>query len=430
MTKKTKPFLLTTLLVMMGKAGGALVPFLIAFFYGASPTTDAFFFAYSLIAALLMIFSHVYETSLVPFIVEREENIQKEMALVLCALALGLPLCLILGLGTGLFVPSLLIRQSMPEETSLLIGRLFMEMLPGLMLAVLISAYQGFFYARKNFWFPSVSTLIRTITMIAFLILGRQKLGIHSLTLGFVAGEILRWAAAHVVLNRQGTLRYTIPSGEFQKVLGFFQEAGFQILALVAVSIIPLADQWSAAPLGPGKLSLFNYADRLLQIPYLLFFYGFTQVFFSFWSETHVKEGRAVFFKKTQRDICLVFWAILAAVVILWAAAKPVIQILFFKSYLTELQRVQLTEIFRWLSLAFLPGILRALYARVLVILRESKTYFYQAWVELLAKVGLNVLFTSRFGIVGLAMSTLTVYSLTTAWFYFYVKGQTHKEKA
>lgn len=420
--KQKKPFLLTSVLVMLGKAGGVLVPFFIAMFYGASPTTDAFFFAYSIIAAFLMIFLHVYETSLVPFIVERKENFREEVPLVLCALALGLPLCAVLGLGTGLLLPHFL--QASVPETAALIGRLFMEMMPGLLFAVLTAAYQGFFYARKNFWFPSISTLLRTLIMLSFLVLGRKTLGIHSLTAGFVTGEVLRWIAAHALLNRYGKISYSIPAGEFKKVYEFLHQAGFQILALIAISVMPLADQWAAAPLGAGNLSLFNYADRLLQIPYLLFFYGFTQIFFSFWSEIYVREGNTLFFQKIRKDIGRVFCGILAVVALLWIASAPVVQIVFFKAHLTEAQRFQLTDIFRWLTLGFLPGILRILYGRVLVILKKSRTYFYQAWIELLVKVGLNFLLARKFGITGLAMATAAVYSLTTIWFFFYVKAQ------
>ncbi|MBI3307422.1 MAG: polysaccharide biosynthesis C-terminal domain-containing protein, partial [Candidatus Omnitrophica bacterium] len=184
----------------------------------------------------------------------------------------------------------------------------------------------------------------------------------------------------------------------------------------------PLVDQWAAAPLGAGKLSLFSYADRLLQVPYLLFFYGFTQVFFSFWSDSRIDKEPARFFEKVRKDMRIVFAGAIVLVLIMQAVADPMFRIIFQRSNLTEAQMHQLIDIFRWLALGFPVGILRILYGRILIIIKKSSIYFYQAWLELAVKIVLNFFFAAWFGITGLPMATFVVYSLTTLWFYLYLK--------
>ncbi len=423
--EQKKPFISTTIWVLLGRAGGVLIPFLIALLWGAGPATDAFFFAYAIIFSLQNIFAHIFEASLVPFIVERKDAPEKSMSFTLGALKASFPLMSLFSIGLAFALPFILrLSPSVHPETSLLVSRLYWEMLPGLLMAALVSAYQGFFYAHKNFWFPAVSPLFRTMMMALFFIFLRGPLGVHSLTLGFLAGETARWACAHWLLAREERIRFSVPPEDFRKVLEFFRQASFQFLALLAMNILPLTDQWAAAPLGPGGLSLFNYADRLLQVPYLLFFYGFTQIFLSFWAESFQKEESGVFYQKVGKDMRVVFAGAAALVFFLWIAASPLVKLIFMRSNLTEPQLLELTGIFRWLAAGFLPGILRILYGRVLIIIKKSRFYFLQCWVELFLKVGFNFIFADWFGIRGLAMATAAVYAVTAVWLYLYLKIQ------
>lgn len=424
MTEK-KPFLTTTILALLGRSGGVLVPVFVAFFMGAESGTDAFFFAYAIIFALQSIFAHIFEAALVPYVVERKENSGNSTAFTLKVLKFVFPLMALISMGVGFLLLFLLnLKSSIPPQTAKLIPGLYWEMLPGLLTAVLVSAYQGFFYAHKKFWFPSISPIFRTVTMIIFFLLGKDSIGIHALTLGFTVGEVLRWGAAHWLLTRSNDLRKPDASDDYHQVKDFLKQAGYQFLVMIAFNVMPLADQWAAVPLGSGKLSLFNYADRLVQVPYLLFSYGFTRVFLSFWSENHLKENFQTFFKKVERDMRVVFLGAAVLVLPLYFFSVSLIHLIFIRSNLTLEQLGHVAEIFRWLVIGFLPGILRVLYGRVLMIIRKSKFYFFQSSAELIMKIALNLLFTSWFGIAGLAMATALIYTVTALWLYLYLKRQ------
>lgn len=424
-----KPFISTTFWVLLGRAGGVLVPFLTAFFMGAGPATDAFFFSYAVIFALQSIFAHIFESALVPFLSERKADAGRSAAFTLSALKKIYPIMIVLSAGLGVLLPFLLgLNSAISSETAGMIPRLYWELFPGLLLAALISAYQGFFYAHQNFWFPSISPLFRTVLMVGFFIFGRERLGIHSLTLGFAAGEIFRWAAAHWILTRNAAFKAGNTAESHDKIEDFFRQASFQFIAVAAISALPLADQWAAVPLGPGNLSLFNYADRFIQVPYLLFFYGFTQVFLSFWSDSHVKEAFQVFFSKVKKDMRTVFLGASALVLVLWFLANPLITLLFEHSNLTDEQLAVLSWIFRWMLIGFVPGILRLLYGRVLMILRKSVFYSVQSCVELAVKIILNLLFAPRFGVAGLAMATAVTYGFTVVWQYVYLNKYSSKK--
>ncbi len=423
--KLKRPFLSTALWTALGRLGGLMIPFCIAMIFGATPETDAFFFAYSVIFALLNVFGHVFESALVPHLARRKaepEEVNRLAGDILrtcLPLAAGISLAIAAGLGPGLQV-----WGGLEAHGAHLTGRLFLEMTPGFLLAILVAHHHSFFCVYKQFWFAALSPLIRACVMLAAVFLFHKPFGIHALSLGFSAGEILRWMAAYGLMRRLTPARLLFPGPGSTAHAGFFlREAGFQILALFAVNLAPLADQWFAAPLGGGSLSLLNYADRLLQIPYLLFINGLLQVFLSFWSDDYHVSAPEDFARRIRRDARVVLLAAFVLGGILWLLRTPLIELIFTRSGLALAQRDLLAGIFGWLALALIPGMIRLFYARVLFVVNRSRFYALQAWAEFLCKVALNYFLCLRYGIMGIAMATLINYGFASVWLHVALDG-------
>ena len=68
-----KDIISTTLLTIFGRAGGMLIPFIIARYFGANNETDSFFLAYSIVFYIANIFSPSLERLIVPFINENQK---------------------------------------------------------------------------------------------------------------------------------------------------------------------------------------------------------------------------------------------------------------------------------------------------------------------------------------------------------------------
>ncbi len=416
---KKRPFFSTAVLSILGRSGGFLIPFVIAAVYGANPSTDAFFFAYAIVLSLINIFSHIFESALVPYLVERKASPERVSAFANGILWLALPAALLMAGAIGL-VLFLFTQGRNPEFSSLIVSLLF-EMIPSFLLSILVAESHSLFLAYKRFWFPAFSPFFRSLAMILSWLGFHSSLGIHALTLGFLAGEILRFLIAIFLLKRLPRRPWKIPPADFQEIFAFYRQAGFQVLALAAINLMFLVDQGFALPFGEGKISLINYADRLLQAPYLLFFNGIVQVFLPFWSEGY-QENVPLFWARVKKDVRVVFWAALGFTVLLWIFRYGIIQVTFFLGKFSRLERLELTAVFGWLALGFLPGVLSVLYARVLFILRKSRLYCLQIWAGFAVKIFLNSIFSRRFGLEGIALSTFLVYSLSALWLHFYIQ--------
>lgn len=71
MAKGWTVFLSTPIFAVMGRAGGMIIPFFIAYCYGVSKETDAFFFSYAFVFFAGALFQQVLESVLVPYFAEQ-----------------------------------------------------------------------------------------------------------------------------------------------------------------------------------------------------------------------------------------------------------------------------------------------------------------------------------------------------------------------
>ncbi|OGW72583.1 MAG: hypothetical protein A2Y02_01460 [Omnitrophica bacterium GWA2_52_12] len=423
MTSK-RPFFETTVLAVLGRIGGLLVPFLAATIYGASPETDAFFFAYMLAFVFLTLFSSIFEATLIPYLTEHGQMASRTRAICFEVARRLFPGMALLGLGLAGVLGPLLRAGGWDTGVAAKVVWFFAELQLLLWAGFATAAFQGVFLQQKVFWFGALSPLLRSAIAILSMVFLHRPLGVHALTAGFAAGEAARcvWAWQ---LYRQ---KFSAPaSGHAAHVPGwprglFFKDAMFQTLALLAVNLMVLADQWFAALAGPARVSLLSYADRLVQIPYLLFLSGLLNIFHIDWSFAQDK-ARGEFWRKMRRDTGVVFIAAFSTALFMGATSGLWINFFYGTQKISLQDRITLQGVFTWYALGLGPGLVRLLLGRALVALRASKVYLIQCWIELGLNCILNAVFVRLWGVEGIALSTALVYSFSMIWILFYLRS-------
>ncbi|MBI3313091.1 MAG: polysaccharide biosynthesis C-terminal domain-containing protein [Candidatus Omnitrophica bacterium] len=423
-----RPFLSISIFTLLGRSGGLVIPFFIAMIYGASWQTDSFFLAYNLIFALIGIFVHLFESALIPFLVEHHKDDRLVTGFANSVLAVSLGPMTFLSVLIAVGLRPLLQWGSGLETFSIdLVAQIFMCLLPMLFFNVWMASIHSILFARDIFWISAVSPFIRSIVVISFLFFVNQWLGVHALSVGFSFGELVRWAVTFLLLVRLTSWKWRL---EWQRtkslVAGFFREGFLQMLAVLALSLIFVSDQWFASWTGIGHVTLLSYADRLLQIPYILFATAFLQVFLTDWSKTYY-DKRHDFWPKLRRDIGIGFVVSFFLAGLLCFFRQPLVGIVYGTRNLSGEERQVLTAIFGWYAISFCPGVLRLLFGRAIIVIKHSKFYFLQACAELILNILMNYVLMLRFGVVGIAMSTALVQTVSSAWLYGYLKYQKDK---
>lgn len=420
---KKRPFFSTSVFTAIGRAGGFLIPFFIASVFGAGHDTDAFFFAYSLIFALSGVFNYVFESVILPYLSEHPPENEQVFRFANTALFFALPILAVIAFLICAGLPYFLTTVSgWAPETALQVKTFFAEMIPMLLLGVWISQANSLFFHRKIFWLGAFSPLIRSLVVIGFLLGFHRHFGVHILSWGFSAGEFVRWIVTIFLLKKETSWRLSLRwQGPAGRILEFFKQTGFQVIALMAVQLIVVVDQWFAAKMGVGSLSYLTYADRLLQVAYILFLSGLAQVFLSYWAESYYREPE-LFWGQINKDIRGVLKLAVPLTVLMWFLRKPLASIVFHYSKISHDEILKIADIFGWFVVGFVPGLVRLLYGRILLILKKSRFYCFQSWTELILNAFFDYLFGKMFGIAGIAMSTSMVYFISTVWLHFYFK--------
>ncbi|MBI3316515.1 MAG: hypothetical protein HYZ85_00730 [Candidatus Omnitrophica bacterium] len=415
---KRRPFLSTAFWAGVGRIGGLLLPILIAGSYGADFKTDSFFFSYALTITVMSLFSHFFESAMIPHLASDASSSGYAAKLIFAVLGLTLPIYVAAGLALAFLIEPILLISGWKQETAQTVSRLFFEFQPFLWLNLIISAMHGYLYHHGRFGKVAFSPFMRATLVIIFMFAFRHSLGVHALTAGFIAGEIVR------ALWLLPTFLSLLPkpflwpdSACIPFVRRFFKDALLQTLALVAINGMPLINQWFAQMTGEGNLSLLSYADRLVQIPYLLFLAGFLQIFHVDWSAAYI-QPHPHFWDKVQRDTWRVGGISLMIALTLWFLADPIITATYATNRLSNSDREMLISVFRWFVLGLAPGIPRLLLGRGLIAMKKSFFYLGQAWAEILLSVILCSLFVRHWGIQGIAFANMLVYLVSAIWLW------------
>lgn len=428
---KKRPFFSTGVFAIIGRAGGLILPFLIARFFGANNQTDAFFFAYGLVIALTSFFTPLFESILVPLFSKYKKTPDRISDLSNAAVMISLPTVGVISLCVWGLLPWILTHWSgLNDESSQMVVRFYLEMLPMLLIGVWIAGSGSIFYAHHSFWFPAISPAIRFLWVIALMSVFYGKLGMDALTLGFSAGELLRWALGLWILHRLALWKFkTQWHGVKNELKAMFGQVSVQLMAFFAINLIPLSDQFFTSYLGAGSVSLYSYANRLFQVPFQFCLVGMLQVFLSDWSEGFHREERNSLWIRIRRDVRRVLFMSLAVSVLGVLLRDWIVRIAFYYSNLSAEQLGTIASIFGWLIAGFAPAVLHLMYVRILFVTKRSKVFFTQAWLKLVMNILFNYLFMKLFGIQGIAMSSTMVFAVTALWLHIYAEKHILREE-
>lgn len=424
-TKKSRyHFITTPLFAILGRSGGVIILLIMAHLYGATPETDVFFLISGVIVFLAGVFSRFFEAAIIPRIAAYQTQKHRALPVILAALggayaAAGL-VWVILWISLG---PFLQYASGIDPQYLGLSYEVFYYLSAFLFLGITLSLIESLFNSYKLFWVPASSPLIRSVVSIFFMYFGYEKFGIHAISLGYVAGEGARLVFCLLILIRLAGRRFRIRVHEVTLELKLFAGSFLlQIAGVAAVDILPLVDQWFASWLPSGSLSLLNYGDRLMLVADQLFLIGFLQVFLSYWSEQYHQSHFEAFSKRVNRDIRLATLISGGFACLAYSLKGWLVQLCFGRGDLDTVQLEQLTGLFGWLIIGFVPAVVNLLYLRVLFVMKQNRVFFVYSCVQLALKCVSTWFLMKRFGVQGIAMATAVTFILSVVWLHGYIQ--------
>ena len=430
-----KDVVTTSLFAIGGRVLGLLIPFFIAFWFGASGETDVFFLVYTLVYLVSFVLGDTMGEILIPYFSDIRVKGGNAAVQVGRFFVFG-------GVSSALLVALLYViaRRFLPllvpfsERQLSLTFAILGEMAPMVVILFWCNILMAFLNAAKRFALPAFSPAIRSTVTILLIYALKGKLGIHSVALAFVVGETVRlvvlfWRTYLVEGFPLARDAFMWDSGIFRVATTAFFQSGAKVLGTINSTVDRVMASWLVV----GSVSILYYSDRLEMVATLLLAAGTMNVVVSYWSERFSKEG----LDRLLKDVKKTGWAmglVSLGVALLFALlSKPIVRLVLGHGAMSR----EVLEPIRLTLVCYLAGfpfkMVNSILVRTYIVLQRTRILLLQASVSVFLNVIFNLVFMKYLGVAGLALSTSSISALSLGfwiWSLWYLRKNSSGEMA
>jgi peptidoglycan biosynthesis protein MviN/MurJ (putative lipid II flippase) len=411
-------FIWVSLFVLVGKLAGAAKEMAIAWRYGVSGTVDAYVFIFNLVNWPVAVWFSVLTVVLVPLIARLRRDQPAALPrfageLLGFSLVAGLALAVLCSAavwwmgahGSGLK------GQAATEAVYMAVP--LSALLPlGLVISV-ISAWTMALGQHRNTLLEAVPSLV----LLCILMLPQGILP-SALVWGSVAGCALHAASLAWPLWRSGAIAVPVLSFSSSGWRYFWGGIGIMVLGQAFSSLTAIVDQFFAATLGEGAVSILSYANRLMTLILGLGAMAISRATLPVFSELGGERGAEVH-AMAGRWAWIMFGAGAAGFVLAWLLAPWGVKLLFERGAFGPDDTAAVVGAFRYLGLQvpfyFASLVLIAYFSA----LRKYKIVAASGVANMAVKAVLLYLLAPSYGLRGVCLSTVMMYAISLGLFLF-----------
>jgi putative peptidoglycan lipid II flippase len=408
--------------VVLGKVVSATKEVAIAWRYGVSQTTDMYNLILNLVNWPVAIWFNVLNVVLIPTLALLRNSEPQELNRFNKEL-LGLTIMVALGFGISGPAGFALLRKyewmglsSTPPQGEASFAAALLIIAP---LGVLASHYSSHLLAEGRHWntlleaTPSLVILIFLIVPVGYLT--------QPLIVGTICGSILHVMLLFLVQGKR--YQCVSPSFRFRSPAwgGFGTNFGIMLVGQVLLSLTALVDQFFAARIGEGAVSIMSYSNRVVALLLGLGSMSIARATFPVLASAHARG-------QTNVDGLAIRWAIiffvsaLVLTIAALAASGTLMEVIFERGALQAADTSQIASAFRY-SIVQLPFF--AFSITLSNYLASRRQYFHlmlSGLIGLLAKVLVTAELVAKLGLEGLVFSSALVYLATSLLLLILVK--------
>lgn len=428
MIKKWLPSLIgLSVFAMLGRLLGFVREMLIASSFGATDVTDSYLTALLLFDiavaanASFLQGSFAYSTE-----IKSKAGFNKQIyKLGFKILFIVLFLALLYYPLADYIVPLFYSRSQQANETIINSSKLFF------ILASFLSAsgvFSALLQMKGNITNPGRLVLFLNVLSIAFLLLFGKNMGIISIPLGFLCGGIL-FFAYQIILIKKDNAAWPDESG-----ISDFRFSGWIIVSFLIFtnalfpSVMGLAERYFAYGFSAGSFSHYQYSQKILQLPYTILSFAISASLLPMQVKSVNEGNEEEFNRATRNGIILSIVTSAFFMIIFFALAGPIVQIIYQRGQFTLLDRAETSSALNLLSMGLIPYLLSPVIANIyftrkavkkLVLINLAFVFIQAASLAFFSKQapGVKALASSWILIGWLNNITLIVYALTKKYF-------------
>ncbi len=415
----------TTIFTVIGKAVGYLIPFFIAAWFGVNENIDVFFYSYGVMFFLTMIFSNSVENIIVPIVSDHKHNYSNEKLEYL----IGRLMILILGgLAFVLIITFLLSKKIFSVITNFssyqinILNIYFLEFIPFTFFLCSSSFLNGILNAYKKFWVPALSPAVRAVVCIIIIYILKNDCGVHSIIIGYNIGELSRLLLLILYIVHRKLFKFRFDFKFDKEIIDVFIRVSFLMISTLIVGMNPLVDNSFASWLPVGSISLLEYTNKLVAIPYNFITFGFLTVFLSHLSDDLYKYGFERFKKNFYNYLRPILAGVSTITLVLIFLSKYIVNLCFGIGGRIPMEALRSIDILYIISMiGFIPYIIIQVFVRGFLALKATRYLLYVSIIKFILNILLDAYLVRKFGINGIMLaSTILNYILLIVVYVFF----------
>lgn len=259
--------------------------------------------------------------------------------------------------------------------------------------------------ARRRFVVPAYTNALQNLVVILFIVFAVSRWGVVAVVLGGVVGSALRLAMMYWKARSEGLRWRWLVDWRDSQTLQIFRRILPAILSFSVIEISLLIDRNFASYLQEGSISALNYADKLVQVPLAIFPSAVSLAVLPTFAVHARNENWSAMRRELLSALRLVALLALPASLFLMALRVPLIELVFRRGAFDENALAMTAPALFWYASGLPFHGVNMVLVRIFHSRLDLKTPLLVGIFVVAVHIGLNMLFVSYWGHVGIAMS-------------------------
>lgn len=423
--KIAKAYTILVVASILGHALSMVKEMLGASYFGVSKAMDSFYAALTVPNLINSVFLSPFAIIFIPVLVKYKlKNMEEANHIISTVSNIIILILLVAAILTFSFSGHVidLFSPGLDADTAVNASKMLKIISAGIIFTGAVNILSGIINAFEHFLWPAISGIFITLSTIFFMLFFTDRLGIFVLGWGLLAGTILQFLFLAPFAKKYGfrhsaVLDLTHP--EIQKSLNL---AGIFLIITISGGLNAVVNRFMASWLPGGSITALAYADKLVQVPLIIFSGAIAASIYPFLS-AQAAENKIEDIKATiSLSIRMSGFIFIPLAITMMILAKPSIQLIFqrgaFDTAATELT----SKIFVFCCLQLFSNYAVAIMLRLMFAFQDMKNIIKVVITSLFANIVLNFVLMKLMSTpaCGIALSTAAS-SFIAAVLYFII---------
>ncbi len=400
---------------------------LIAGSFGLSEILDTFLIALLVPSFIQSVFINALKNIFIPNYINELKNKGNVAAfqsvVFIITFSIALFAVLIAFLSTDVFLD--LVYPGHTESYYALVKKQLYIVLPCLFFWGFSSLLSGLLEVYSRFFYSTISSIFSAITIILFLIFLKEELQEMVLAISLLTGCFLEFLYLLFISIKTKVLKISRPKLN-SNVIVMLKQLPPKISSGLLSALNNYVDHFFAAQLAIGSITAISYGAKIPAIIITILIIAMGNVLLPHFSRK-INEDLKKAYKELFRILLLVFVGAALVISVLAFFSKEIISFLFERNAFDADDTLVVANI-QQILLLYVPFYLCTLIlVKFLTSINKNKFMAWASLFNLILNIALNSYLVKRYGIYGLAVSTATVYTISSFIYFSFTRLQYRK---